>query len=326
MVTAMTLTTPLTELLDIRHPVLLAPMEKVSGGALAAAVSNAGGLGLIGGGYGDADWLEAEFARAGAARVGVGFITWSLARQPALLDLALSHQPAAVMLSFGDPNPFASAIKDAGAKLILQVQSLAQARAAAEAGADVIVAQGAEAGGHAAARGAMSLVPAVVDAVSVPVAAAGGIADGRGLAAALMLGAAGALIGTRFFATDEALGHANAKARLLSAGGDDTLPTSVFDRMRGRDWPAGYLGRAIANDFTRRWHGREDDLERAMADERPRFGQAMADGDTDTGVVFAGEGLDLIQSVEPAAAVLDSLVQEAARSLANPAGPRGAAK
>ena len=138
MVTAMTLTTPLTELLDIRHPVLLAPMEKVSGGALAAAVSNAGGLCLIGGGYGDAEWLEAEFARAGAARVGVGFITWSLARQPALLDLALEHRPAAVMLSFGDPNPFASAIKDAGAKLILQVQSLAQARAAAQAGADAL--------------------------------------------------------------------------------------------------------------------------------------------------------------------------------------------
>ena len=309
----MTLTTPLTELLDIRHPVLLAPMEKVSGGALAAAVSNAGGLGLIGGGYGEAEWLEAQFARAGAARVGVGFITWSLARQPALLDLALSHQPAAVMLSFGDPNPFASAIKDAGAKLILQVQSLAQARAAV--GADVIVAQGAEAGGHAAARGTMSLVPAVADAVSVPVVAAGGIADGRGLAAALVLGAAGALIGTRFFATDEARGHANAKARVLSAGGDDTLPTSVFDRMRGRDWPAGYLGRAIANDFTRRWHGREDDLERAMDQERPRFGQAMADGDTDTGVVFAGEGLDLIQSVEPAAAVLDRLVSEAERVL-----------
>jgi nitronate monooxygenase len=318
MVTAMTLTTPLTELLDIRHPVLLAPMEKVSGGALAAAVSNAGGLGLIGGGYGDAEWLEAEFARAGAARVGVGFITWSLARQPALLDLALEHRPAAVMLSFGDPNPFASAIKDAGAKLILQVQSLAQARAAAQAGADAVVAQGAEAGGHGAARGAMSLVPAVVDAVSVPVVAAGGIADGRGLAAALVLGAAGALIGTRFFATDEALGHANAKARLLEAGGDDTLPTSVFDRVRGRDWPAGYRGRAIANDFTRRWHGHEADLERAMDRERPRFGQAMADGDTDTGVVFAGEGLDLIQSVEPAAAVLGRLVGEAEKSLSAP--------
>ncbi len=311
----MTLTTPLTERLDIRHPVLLAPMEKVSGGALAAAVSNAGGLGLIGGGYGDADWLEAEFARAGAARVGVGFITWSLARQPALLDLALSHQPAAVMLSFGDPNRFAAAIKNAGATLILQVQCLAQARAAADAGADVIVAQGAEAGGHAAARGTMSLVPAVADATSVPVVAAGGIADGRGLAAALVLGAAGALIGTRFFATDEALGNPNAKARLLEAGGDDTLPTSVFDRVRGRDWPAGYLGRAIANDFTRRWHGREDGLEAAMAAECPHFDRAMADGDMDTAVVFAGEGLDLIRSVEPAAAVLERLVSEAERVL-----------
>ena len=123
-------------------------MDLVSGGRLAAAVSHAGGLGLLGGGYGDDDWIEREWARAGNARIGCGFITWSLAKHPQLLDGALSHQPAAVMLSFGDPRPFAPAIHRAGAKLICQVQTVAQARVFMEAGADVIVAQGTEAGGH----------------------------------------------------------------------------------------------------------------------------------------------------------------------------------
>ena len=142
-----------TALLGIAHPVLLAPMDVVADGKLAAAVSAAGGLGLIGGGYGDADWLEREFAAAGNARVGCGFITWSLAKQPELLDRALGHAPAAIMLSFGDVSPFAGRIRAAGSKLICQIQSLAQAREAAAAGADIIVAQGTEADGHDAPRG-----------------------------------------------------------------------------------------------------------------------------------------------------------------------------
>jgi nitronate monooxygenase len=110
----MTLTTQLTDRLGIRHPVLLAPMDLIAGGLLAAAVSGAGGLGLIGGGYGDAEWLAHEFEAAGKNRVGVGFITWSLAKRPALLDMALERRPAAVMLSFGDPAPFVDRIKGTG--------------------------------------------------------------------------------------------------------------------------------------------------------------------------------------------------------------------
>src|SRR5215207_2362684 len=128
--------------LGIEYPVLLAPMDLVASGTLASAVSQAGGLGLNGGGYGDADWLEREFAAAGNSRVGCGFITWSLEKKPELLDVALQRQPAAVMLSFGDPSPFAGKVRDAGAKLICQVQSLAQAREAVVAGADILVAQG----------------------------------------------------------------------------------------------------------------------------------------------------------------------------------------
>src|SRR4051812_8579727 len=172
----------LTQALQIEHPILLAPMDLVASGQLAAAVTLAGGLGLIGGGYGDAEWLTREFAATGTARVGCGFITWSLAQKPELLDVALDHRPAAVMLSFGDPSPFAAKIKSAGAKLICQVQSRAQAKAAAASGADILVAQGTEAGGHGATRSTLTLVPEIVDSLpEVPVVAAGGIADGRGL-------------------------------------------------------------------------------------------------------------------------------------------------
>lgn len=315
----MALKTALTDLFGIAHPVLLAPMGFSAGGRLAAAVTRAGGLGLLGGGYGDETWLEREFAVAGNARVGVGFITWSLARKPHLLDRALAHRPSAIMLSFGDAAPFVDPIKRAGAKLICQIQTVAGAKEAATLGADVIVAQGTEAGGHGAARSTFALVPAVVDAVApVPVVAAGGVADGRGLAAALMLGAAGVLIGTRFCATTEWLGHDNAKARIVAEGGDATVRTTVFDIVRRYDWPKPYNGRAIRNAFLGRWHGREPELARTLATEADRYANAATAGDVDTAVVFAGEGIDLIHDIVPAADVLVRLVAEADDLLARP--------
>src|SRR3954468_11224561 len=159
----MPLRTGLTERFGLEHPILSAPMAFVAGGALAAAVSRAGGLGLIGGGYGDGDWLNAQFGAAGNQVVGCGFITWSLASQPHLLAQALDRRPRAIMLSFGDPVPFAEEGRAVGASLICQIQTLAHARRAIEAGADVIVAQGAEAGGHGAVRGTLTLVPEVLD-------------------------------------------------------------------------------------------------------------------------------------------------------------------
>ena len=178
----MPITTRLTERLRIKHPILLAPMDIVADGKLAATVSRAGGFGIIGGGYGDEAWLAREMDAAGDARVGVGFITWSMARRSRLLDLVLERKPVAVMLSFGDVRPHAEKIKRAGANLICQVQMLAQAKDAAACGADILVAQGAEAGGHGIARSTFPFVPAVADTVpDIPVVAAGGIADGRGL-------------------------------------------------------------------------------------------------------------------------------------------------
>jgi nitronate monooxygenase len=317
----MALRTRLTDKLGIRHPVVLAPMGFVSGGALAAAVSAAGGLGMIGGGYADPEWLEREFAAAGNQRVGCGFITWALAQRPEGLDQALRRSPAAVMLSFGEAAPFIRHIKDAGARVICQVQSLQQARAVLGEGADFIIAQGSEAGGHGARRATLPLVPAIVDLVAqsgrdVPVLAAGGIVDGRGLAAALMLGADGVLMGTRFLAAEEALAAPAAKARIAEASGDDTIRTTVFDIVRGYDWPPEYTGRALINRFSQTWHGREQALAGAGDRERARYDAAAAAGDVDTVVVFAGEGIDLIHAVEPAGVILERVVREAEAALA----------
>ena len=217
-------------------------MGFVAGGKLAAAVTAAGGLGIIGGGYGDADWLDREFAAAGNARVGCGFITWSLAKQPELLARVLAHAPAVLMLSFGDPTPFAPAIRTAGSRLICQVQTIAHTRAALDCGADIIVAQGSEAGGHGATRATLTLVPEVADllareAPATLLVAAGGIADGRGLAASLMLGADGVMLGSRLWASSEALVHPNHQRAALAANGDGTIRQRSADIARGYDWP-----------------------------------------------------------------------------------------
>jgi nitronate monooxygenase len=292
----------MTAMFSLDYPIVSAPMGSVAGGRLAAAVSNAGALGLVGGAYGDPEWLRSELSkvRSGTTRPwGVGLITWHATQE--IVDLALSYEPHAFLLSFGDPGPFVSAIKEAGCTLICQVQDVEEGRAAKAAGADIIVAQGTEAGGHGADRSTLPLVPAVVDAVApTPVLAAGGIADGRGLAAALMLGAQGALIGTRFYAATEALGHESAKERILVARGRDTQRTRVFDIVRQHAWPEPYTGRAIRNNFMERWEGRENDLSAALDEEIPGFRAAVRDGDFDRAMIWAGEGVDVISDVAPA--------------------------
>lgn len=313
----MPISTRLTELLHIAHPILLAPMDLVSDGRLAAAVSRAGGFGMIGGGYGDETWLTREMDAAGEARVGVGFITWSMAKRPRLLDLALERQPPAIMLSFGEVRPHANKIKRAGALLICQVQTLAQAKEALVCGADILVAQGAEGGGHGIARGTFPLVPAVVDlAAGVPVAAAGGIADGRGLAAALMLGADGALLGTRFYASKEAAGSAAAKQRIVEASGDRTIRGILFDIARRNVWPAPYAGRVLKNAFSERWRGREAELLQHQDEEAARYTKAREAGDFETAAVIAGEAVDLISDIPSAAEIVERIVREAALLLA----------
>src|SRR5215467_4869965 len=276
----MSITTRLTEQLGIRHPIVSAPMDVIAGGKLAGAVSAAGGLGLLGGGYAeDADWFAREFAAAGNQSVGCGFITWALRRSPHLLDAVIARKPQAIFLSFDDPEPFASQIKAAGIPVFCQLQTRADAERAIDCGADVIVAQGTEAGGHGGARATLTLVPEVADVIARRAAktllcAAGGIADGRGLAAALMLGADGVVVGTRFWASQEALVHPGLHAAALTAGGDDTVRQSVLDIVRGRPWPARYTGRVLRNELVREWMGRETELHAARDEQAARYRKA----------------------------------------------------
>ncbi len=312
----MAIQTSVTKLFGIEHPVLLAPMGSVAGGALAAAVSRAGGLGIIGGGYGDRAQLETEFAAAGNTPVGVGFITWSLEKQPELLDLALARAPKALFLSFGELGPFAPKIKRAGVPLIAQVQTLEQAKRALGEGADVLVAQGTEAGGHGAARATLPLVPAVVDiAGNSPVLAAGGIGDGRGLAAALMLGAAGVVCGTVFYAARS--------------------PRRIRMRRRRRSWPPATIPSA-----GRRWMwsgastGRRNGTFAPCAIPSPSAGRAIRTGsrpisrrsgraswppgrpETRTiAAVIVGEAVDLVREVRPAGDIVRNIVADAEKQI-----------
>jgi nitronate monooxygenase len=309
--------TRLTERFMLDHPVISAPMGFAGGGRLAAAVSAAGGLGLIGGGYGDEPWLREQLAAAGNQRIGCGFITWSLRKQPHLLDIALDRAPAAMFLSFGDPQPFADRIREAGVPLICQVQTVADAQRAIEVGADVVVAQGAEAGGHGEKRGTFTLVPEVADLISARapetlLCAAGGVADGRGLAAALTLGADGVVVGTRFWASEEALVHRNLHAAAVSATGDDTLRSHVIDIVRGFDfWPARYDIRSLRSATTDRWQDHEIELRAVAQVEVARYAEALAEGDARNVSAIVGEAIGLIHGIAPAATILEEMTTEA---------------
>ena len=313
--------TRLTEFFGIEHPILSAPMALISGGRLAAAVTSSGGLGLIGGGYGDSDWLQREFGLADGERVGCGFITWSLARKPELLDETLERQPATIMLSFGDLQPFAERIHAAGVPLIAQVQTLDHARQALDAGAEILAAQGGEAGGHGmTVRSTFTLVPDVVDlaaerAPDTLVLAAGGVADGRGLAAARVLGADGVLVGTRFWASPEALVSPRAHQRAVGAGGDDTYRTRVYDVVRRLDWPPEYNERALSNPFVDGWHANEAALLSSLPDAVSTFEAAVAAEDFEAAAILVGESIGRIDSVRPASDIVADMAAEADRIL-----------
>lgn len=305
------------EMAEINRPVVSAPMAAAAGGELAAAVSSAGGLGLIGGGYGDRAWLQEQFRLAGGARVGCGFITWSLARQPELLDVALERDPVAVMLSFGDPAEFASRVLEAGALLLCQVQNCEQAERALDAGASAVVAQGCEAGGHGREpRTTFTLVPEIADLVeqrgsTAAVLAAGGIADGRGLAAARALGASAAVVGSRFYAAREALSTEPARQRIQLATGDDTCRTRIYDLVRGHDWPGGEAMSVLRNDFTDRWCGAERDLAEQLPEQTEHYRDAVARADYDTANVTTGQATGLIGSTRPAGELVAEMAAQA---------------
>ncbi len=315
------LSTRLTARFGLRYPIINAPMAGAASGQLARAVSQAGALGLIGGGYGDRAWIEAQFDDAGGAGVGCGLITWALERSPDLLDAVLERRPRAIFLSFGDPRPFAARVHGAGVPLICQIHNRADASLAIEAGADVIVAQGSDAGGHGdLRRGTFTLVPEIADllaarAPTTVLCAAGGVADGRGLAAAIALGAEGVLVGSRLWATREAAVSDAMHAAAIGANGDDTLRTSVMDIVRGLDWPDRFTARVLRNRFTRAWHGREPAL-RAAGDQVCRdWVEGWAAGDPQRANTFVGEAVGMIDTIEPAAVVIGRMGAQAASIL-----------
>ncbi|WP_256447372.1 NAD(P)H-dependent flavin oxidoreductase [Acrocarpospora catenulata] len=315
----MALSTGFTKLFGVRWPIVLAPMGGSAGGALAAAVSRGGGLGMVGAGNGDREWLDRELpiVASGTEPWGVGFLTW--AADAGAVEYALEYGPKAVMLSFGDPSPFVEPIRRAGAVLIIQVTDLEEARQAVDLGADVIVAQGTEAGGHGARHGRSTLpfVPVVVDLVGpVPVLAAGGIADGRGVAAVLALGAAGALIGTRFQATTEALVDPATTKAILEGRGQDTERSSVLDIARGSRWPSKYTARTLGHPYLDRWHGREAELA-ADPQAKQDYQDDVAQGTIPARPIWAGEAVDLITDLPSAADLVTTLATQAENALAN---------
>lgn len=320
--------TRLTERFGIKHPIVCAPMALVTGGELAAAVSHAGGLGIVGGGYagtmglgGEPD-LEAELARAKEGKIGVGFITHALARAPTMLTKALKHSPYCVFLSFGDPRPFAAEIRDAGASLICQVQFLSQIDMALEAGAVAIVAQGTEAGGHGGNRSTLPFVPEAADylkqhSADTLLLAAGGIADGRGLAAALMLDADAVVVGTRLWASAEALTPKAHTDRAIGKSGDSTIRTRALDALRGIAWPKEYSMRFLKNKLADEWVDREAEALRSFGALSTKYAQARAQNDLDTVAVVCGEVVGLLKDRPSAGSIVRAMAAEAAELLRN---------
>jgi len=287
--------------------VVNAPMAGVAGGALAAAVTRAGGLGFIGGGYGDMTWIDEQLDIAPGTAVGVGLITWALADRQGLVEHVVRRGVRWVWLSFGDPAPHVGVVHDAGAAAWCQVQTVADARRVAAAGADVIVAQGNESGGHGRDNQPLAvLLPEVIAAVApIPVLAAGGITTADDRHRAMGAGAAGVVVGTRLYASHEALDTDAAKARLVA--GSATCRTIVFDLVRGPAWPAGHTGRALVNSTVERWHGREAALRADLDSARHDYRQAVADDDPDVRVVWAGTGVAHIHELLPAGDIVHAI-------------------
>ena len=255
------LKTRLCDLLGIDHPIMNAPMGSAAVAELAAAVSNAGGFGLIGmGTRDDPVWLREQIhaARELTTRpFGVGFIT-AFTNIAELVRVALEEKVSAVSHSFMDATPYIADAHAVGVKVLAQVQNVAQGVAAVAAGADVIAAQGTEAGGHTGYIGTLSMVAAIVGiAGDTPVVAAGGIADGRTFAAMLLLGAEGAWIGTRFVASLESGSGQWVKQRVVGASADDTVLTKAYDLAMAWPFQEGLVAdRVLRNDYTAAWHGR----------------------------------------------------------------------
>jgi NAD(P)H-dependent flavin oxidoreductase YrpB (nitropropane dioxygenase family) len=305
--------TRICDLLGIAHPVVLGGMGAATAAPLVAAVSNAGGLGTLGTSVFDAAQLDAEIASIRERTdkpFGINHLLFQI--QEEMLEVTLRARPAVAAFAWArrdqDLREYFRRAHGAGSKVMYMAGEVPEAVRAAEAGADLIVAQGTEAGGHVVWMASLPLVPMIVTAVApLPVLSAGGIADGRGLAAALALGAEGVLIGTRFMATPEAPIHPNFKQAIVDSDGHDTVLTEIPDIASRRVWP-GAMSRAQRNRFIERWAGREWALRQYAPEVGKQVAAARAAGDVDNAVLFFGQDAGLIDSVKSAREVVQDMV------------------
>lgn len=320
------LKTRITEMFSIQYPVVSAPMSLYSGGRLAAAVSQAGGLGLFGGtNPAGPDWLreQIQYVRSQTdALFGVGFITHLNPIFPQLFEVALEARVPVMAFAFANPQPWLSRAKENGAVTICQVQTIQGAQEAVAAGTDILVAQGNEAGGH---TGTMNLLPLLTVLLEqypdIPILGAGGIATGRALAAVLAAGAEGVWMGTALMATPECVEVPDAfKERLVASRGEDTIFTEVFDILDPAvfnipAWPKGIAARALNNRFVQEWHGREEELRHNLDRVLPAYLEALTSRDPEVCGVYVGQSADGVKAVEPAGDIVRRVCEDAERML-----------
>jgi nitronate monooxygenase len=316
------ITTRLTQMFSLDYPLMSAPMAMHSGGRLAAAVSKAGALGSFGGIHrsGDPGWVRGEVERIRSETdrpFGVGFITSFIPMLTPLFDAAVEAKPNVIAFSFGSPGPYADKAKAAGAKVICQVQSMTHAREAVAAGADILVAQGNEAGGHTGTMNLLPLLVSVLDAFpDVAVLASGGIASGRALAAVLAAGADGAWAGTAFLATPECVEIPEEhKQTIVQSDGEDTIFTRAYDVLFGMPWPEGIGERLQRNKFTDEWHGREDEIAERREELAPKVQAGEADFNSGLRAILYGQSAGPITAIRPAAEVIRQICDDAERLL-----------
>ena len=308
--------TPICDLLKIEHPIVLGGMGSATSAKLVAAVSNAGGFGTLGTSIYNVEQITAEVKAIRAATdkpFGLNHLLFRMKEEDFAATLAT--RPDVIAFAWArrdqDLRTYIKRAHDAGAKVMYMASDVPEAERAVEAGADVIVAQGAEGGGHVGSMATFVIVPMIVSAVApVPVLAAGGIVDGRGLAASLALGAEGVLLGTRFLATPEAPIHENFKQAIVKSDGHDTLLTEIPDIASGHVWP-GAMVRAQRNAFIARWAGQEWALRQNRAEVAKAVADARKAGDVDNTPLLFGQDAGLIDSVKPAAEIIAAIIAEA---------------
>jgi NAD(P)H-dependent flavin oxidoreductase YrpB (nitropropane dioxygenase family) len=308
--------TRICDLLGIQHPIVLGGLGGATSAPLVAAVSNSGAFGTLGttGMNGAALRSEVEAIRRATTKpFGINHLLFEIDEER--FSVTIETRPAVAAFAWArtdqDLRSYFQRAHDAGSKVMYMAGEVGECLRAADAGADVIVAQGTEGGGHVGWMAAMPLVPMVVKAVApLPVLAAGGIADGSGLAAALALGADGVLLGTRMMATNESPIHPNFKQAIVRSNGHDTLLTEIPDIASGRVWP-GAMSRALRNAFIERWAGREWALRRDQREAAKAVLEARKNGDADNASLLIGQDAGLIDSIIPASEIVASMVAQA---------------